>query len=128
MWIGSNKDVGRIVAVEIELHITGDVVLAVFGVGLDVEPGVLSGGAIFREMPLDCIAEGNSPEVGRGHVAGVGAAEDVFKVYKTARREVGPADAERQRRFFWLVLGRPCGHVHRIIGVQRSVDQTSCVR
>src|SRR5258708_8356307 len=128
MRIGSNKDVGRIVAVEIELHITGDVVLSVLGVGLDVEPGILSGGAIFREMPLDCIVEGNSPEVGSGHKPCIGAAKDVFKVYKTARRKVGPADAERQRRFFWLVLGRPCGHVHRIIGVQRSVDQTSCVR
>src|SRR5258708_14147288 len=107
MWIGSNKDVGRIVAVEIELHVTGDVVLSVLGVGLDVEPGILSGGAIFREMPLDCIVEGNSPEVGRGHVAGVGAAEDVFKVYKTARRKAVPADPERQRRLFWLVLGMP---------------------
>src|SRR5258708_17201780 len=123
MRIGSNKDVGRIVAVEIELHITGDVVLSVLGVGLDVEPGILSGGAIFREMPLDCIAEGNSPEIGRGHKPCIGAAKDVFKIHETAGSEIVPADAERHRRFFWLVLGGPRGNVHRIIRRQRSVDQ-----
>jgi len=126
--IGSNENVGSVVAVEVELHVTGDIVLAEFGVGLDIEPGILSGGAIFREMPLHRIAERNGPEVGRGHETGVGAAEDVFEVHETAGGKVSRADAERQRRLFWLVLQRTRGHVHRTISVQRSIDQTSCIR
>ncbi len=126
--IGTNKDVGRIVAVEVELHVTRDVIRAVFGVGLNIESGILSGGAIFREMSLHRIAEGDGPEVGRGHETGIGAAEDIFKVYETAGSEIGCANAERQRRLFWLVLQRPRGHVHRTVRIQRCVDQTSCIR
>src|SRR5258707_191388 len=104
MRIGSNEDVGRIIAVEVEFKITRDVVFAILGVGLNVEPGILPGRTILGKVALHLIVEGNSAEVGRGHVAGVGAAENVFKVDETAGRKVGPANAETQWRLLRFVL------------------------
>src|SRR5260370_26361323 len=121
--IGSYKHVGGIVAVEVELKITGDVVLAVFGVGPQVEPGVLSSNAVictWAGCPL--VAVGNSPEVGRGHVTGVGSAEDVFKVDEAAGRELCRAVAERKRRLLGLRFLPVAGYG---VGLGRRVGRDS---
>ena len=116
MGIGANKHVGSVVAVKVEFDIAGDVVLAIFRMRFDVKPGILSGGAVLGEMALDRIAERNGPEDGRCHVAGVGGAEDVFKVHKPARREVRLANLEGQRRLLLLLLPHSIGGWRRHTG------------
>src|SRR5262249_3034410 len=68
------KDVGRVVAIEVELNETGYVGAGKLGVYLEVEAGVLAGRAKFAQMPLHRVAEGNGPPVGASHVAGIGRA------------------------------------------------------
>src|SRR5262249_19631884 len=106
MAVGSNKDVSRIVSVEVEFNVTGHVILAELGRSLEIEPRILSGRAVLRQVALHRVAVRNRAEVGRRHVAGVGGAEDVFKIHESARSEFRGADAERERRRFWLLLRR----------------------
>src|SRR5258708_1872941 len=104
MTVRGHKHVGRIVSVEVEFDVAGDVVLTELGMGLYVEPGILSSGAVLGEMALYRVAVRNGIEVGRTHVAGIGAAENVLKVHKPAGRELRRANAERQRRFFFVLV------------------------
>src|SRR5258708_24994483 len=101
LGLARDKNVGSVITVKVKFNEAGDVVLAEFGVGLQIEPRVLSCAAVFREMTLHRVAEGNGPEVRACNVAGVGAAEDIFKVHKTAGSKVGRANAERKRRLFF---------------------------
>src|SRR5215467_12560780 len=97
MAIGGDEDVPGIVAIEVKFDITGHIVLAKLGRSLDVEPRILTGRTVFRQVALHRVAEGNGAKAGRRHVAGVSGTEDVFKVHKPAGRKFRSADAERER-------------------------------
>src|SRR5262245_35473811 len=57
MSIGGGKHIGRVVAVEVHLGVTGHIVQAVFPVYLKAESRILPGGAELRDMCLGQVAE-----------------------------------------------------------------------
>src|SRR5262249_49743033 len=65
MAIGGDEDVPGIVAIEVKFDITGHIVLAKLGRSLDVEPRILTGRTVFRQVALHSVAEGNGAKAGR---------------------------------------------------------------
>src|ERR1700691_1074712 len=88
-------DVGSIVAAEISFDVGSHIVAAEFVRNLEIETGILRGGAKLREVPLRRVAEGDGREVGGNVVLGVRGAEYIFEVHEPAGSQYRVAQLER---------------------------------
>src|SRR6476619_8336337 len=80
--IGADKNVGRIVAVEVAFNVTNHFVRAIGAGNLQVVARILAGGAKFSQVPLDSVAEWDCSKGCGGAASRIGAAENVIKVHK----------------------------------------------
>src|ERR1700733_2047205 len=88
-------DVGSIVAAEISFDVGSHIVAAELVRNLEVETGILRGGAKLRELPLRRVAEGYGGEVGGNVALGVRGAEYIFRVHEPAGSQYRVAQLER---------------------------------
>src|SRR5271156_1944505 len=77
-------DVGSIVAAEISFDVGSHIIAAELVRNLEVETGILRGGAELGEVPLRRLAEGDGGGVGGDVALRVGGAEYPFEVHEPA--------------------------------------------
>src|SRR5437899_6238804 len=97
MGIGGLEYRGCVVAVEVRLQVTDNIIFPDLVRDVEADARVLCRGAKFSEVTGGRIAERNHAKTGSGRVARIRCPKDVFEIHITARREIGATDPELER-------------------------------